>query len=153
MATCSRCSSISAGELLAELSADSEASASPRQSESAAQLSDEERIQNSQGTFQSIFDTRQHNQTERCTRATAESWSSAVSSLRPAGCPSCLARREQIVLLQTADCFWGAHQAAEPFPTADTGAEAAAPVSGAACDALVEQRRECFRRCESCELF
>lgn len=73
-----------------------------------------------------------------CTRIAAESRSSAVPSLRPTGSPSCLAGGEQVVLLHTVSCFWGAKQAAETVPTADTGAKAAAPVSRATRLALEE---------------
>lgn len=47
-----------------------------------------------------------------------------------------MAGGEQVVLLRADSCFWGAEQAAEALPAADTGAKAAPCVPGAARHAL-----------------
>ena len=142
VATCSRRSSSSAGELPAEPWAESEASVSPRQSGSTAQLSErEERTlfklcpkTNSYETYLNMTNIKQD-----CTWVTAESWSSAASPLWSTGSSSGLAGGEQVVLLHTVSRLRGAQQAADTLPAADTGAEAAAPVSGATGHALQEE--------------
>ena len=159
--TCSRRSSSSAGEIPVEPWPGSEASISARQSESTAQLSEEEeeeeeeeerREEERRGEEMKGKEKKRklywhywlhyRRQTIRwdCTWVAAESWSRTASSLRSTGSPSGQAGGEQVVLLHTVSCLRGAQQAAHSLPAADTGAEAAAPVSGATGHALEGNR-------------
>lgn len=66
-----------------------------------------------------------------------------MTPLRSTWSPSSLAGGEQVILLHTAGRVQGAQKAAETLPAADTGAEAATPVSGATGHALsIKEKKE-----------